>query len=454
LIHRDATLIATGHRIKHLWYIDSVSCMSDEACAKLKVTLPLWHQRLGHVNEKRLKTAIKKRLIVGVDVDKHDTDVAIPFCEACVQSKQTHKPFTGSADVQSKEILQLIHSDVCGPMSVGSLGGARYFVTFTDDYSRFSYVYFLKHKSEVFEKFKEFHAEVTNFTDNRIKTLRTDNGGEYTSFAFEQYLKMNGIRHEVTTPHTPQQNGISERLNRTLQEMAMSQILHAGLPKCFWADSIATACYVRNRLPVCPLNVSPFEKWYARKPSVKYFRVFGCVAYALKPDNERTKMDARSEKLRFIGYPLRAKGYRLYDEKKHRVIVRRDVIFNETVFDTNPVTYPSDVVSVSTPATDDNAAEQSEPQSHDEGDEAQSLPVSQPVRRSERQVRQPDRLGEWIEYIDTDVDFAQTTEYKHRLYFCNVVEPKTIDEAMKMPEAEMWKQASDEEMLAYSTMNT
>jgi len=346
------------------------------------------------------------------------------------------------------------HSDFCGPMSVGSLGGARYFVTFTDDYSRFSYVYFLKHKSEVFKKFKEFHAEVTNFINKRIKTLRTDNGGEYTSFVFEEYLKKNKIRHEVSIPHTPQQNGISERLNHTLQEMAMSQILHAGLLKCFWADSVATACYVHNRLPVCPWNVSPFEKWYARKPNLRYLRVFGCVAYALKPDNERTKMDARSVKLRFIGYPLRAKGYRLYEEKKHRVIVRRDVIFNETVFDTKYVTYPSDVVLVSTPATDDNAAEQSKPQSHDGDDGAQSLPVLQPVRRSQQQVRQPDRLGEWIEYIDTDVDFAQTNESKHHLYFCNVVEPKTIDEAMKMPEAEMWKQAADEEMLAHNTMNT
>ena len=470
-IHRDAKLIATGHRTNHLWYIDSVDCMSNEACAKLKATLPLWHQRLGHVNEKRLKTAIKKRLIVGVDVDKCDANTDIPFCEACVQSKQTHKPFTtgSSTFVQSKDILQLIHSDVCGPMSVGSLGGARYFVTFTDDYSRFSYIYFLKHKSEVFEKFKEFHAVVTNFTDKRIKTLRTDNGGEYKSFVFEEYLKKNGIRHEVSTPHTPQQNGVSERLNRSLQEIAISQILHADLPKCFWADSVATACYVRNRLPVCPLNVSPFEKWYGRKPNVKYLRVFGCVAYALKPDNERTKMNARSEKLRFIGYPLHTKGYRLYDEKKHRVIVRRDVIFNETVFDMKTVTYPSDVVSVSTPATD-GSAEHSEPQSHDDGDGAQSLPVSLPVhvdgdgaqslpvsppaRRSERQVRQPDRFGDWVEYIDTDVDSVKTNESKHHLYFCNVIEPNTIDEAMKMPEAKMWKQAADEEMLAHSTMNT
>ena len=181
----------------------------------------------------------------------------LPFCEACVQGKQTQKPFRGVSDVQTTETLQLIHSDVCGPMSVDSLENSRYFVTFTDDFSRFCHVYFLKRKSEVLTKFKEFHAEVTNLLGKRMKVLRTDNGGEYVSAEFEQYLKEHGIIHEVTTPYTPQQNGISERLNRTLQKLALSQILHASLPKCFWADSIATACYVRNRLPVCPLNVTP-----------------------------------------------------------------------------------------------------------------------------------------------------------------------------------------------------
>lgn len=132
----------------------------------------------------------------------------------------------------------MVHSDVCGPMSVASLGGARYFVTFVDDYTRYSTVYFLRQKSEVFGKFKEFAAEVENVTGLEIKTLRTDNGGEYTSAEFELFLKENGIRHKVTAPYTPQQNGVAERLNRTIQEMALSQLLHAGLPKCFWAESV------------------------------------------------------------------------------------------------------------------------------------------------------------------------------------------------------------------------
>jgi len=115
-------------------------------------------------------------------------------------------------------------------------------------------------------------------------TLHTDNGGEFTSREFETYLKLKGIKHEITVPYTPHQNGVAERLNRTLQETALSQIVHAHLPKYFWADSIATACYVRHRLPVAPFDISPYEKWYGKKPSVKHLRVFGCLAYALKPD--------------------------------------------------------------------------------------------------------------------------------------------------------------------------
>ena len=250
-------------------------------------------------------------MINGVD----NVNGKMPFCEACVQVKQTRKPFKGSYEVQTTGKLQIVHSDVCGPMSVALVGGAKYFVSFTDDFTRYCRVYFLKRKSEVFEKFKQYEAKVTTCTGQRIQTLRTDNGGKYTSAEFEAYLRSRGIRHDLTTPYTPQQNGVSQRLNRTLQEMGLSQLVHPEMPRCFWADALATTCYVRNRIPVCPLHVAPHEKWYGNKPSVKHMRVFGCIAYALKPSPERKKMRVKSEKMRFIGYPFGTKGYRLYDKK-------------------------------------------------------------------------------------------------------------------------------------------
>jgi len=171
-VHSNGELVATGHCAKHVWYIDCVSAQDDVCvCAKLKTEtnvndLTLWHQRLGHVNEKRLKTAVNKHLINGVDCINGD----LPFCEACVHGKQTRKPFKGPYDVQITAKLQLVYTDVCGPMSVASLGGAKYFVSFTDDFTRYCRVYFLKRKSEVFEKFKQFEAEVTNSAGQNIKT--------------------------------------------------------------------------------------------------------------------------------------------------------------------------------------------------------------------------------------------------------------------------------------------
>ena len=135
-----------------------------------------------------------------------------------------------------------MHSDVCGPMQTQSIGGAKYFVTFIDDYTRCCAVYFMKHKSEVFDKFKEFEATTTIDAGRAIGTLRTDNGGEYLSSAFQNYLKERGIRHELTVPHSPQQNGVSERMNRTLVESARSMIAHAGLSNIFLGRSYLCSC--------------------------------------------------------------------------------------------------------------------------------------------------------------------------------------------------------------------
>lgn len=162
-------------------------------------------------------------------------------------------------------------------------------MTFIDDYSRCCAVYFMKHKSEAFSKFKEFEAEVEKESTEKICKLRTDNGGEYLSQEFEAYLKSRGIKHELTVPYSPEQNGVAERMNRTLVESARAMIAHAGLPNSYWAEAIATAAYIRNRMPTTAIkeNVTPYEKWYGRKPIVTHLKVFGCVAYAHIPDMKR-----------------------------------------------------------------------------------------------------------------------------------------------------------------------
>lgn len=180
-----------------------------------------WHERLGHVNFADVKKLKTEQMVVGM---KDNLNSVTTVCEICDKCKIHTLPFKASTH-RSKEKLELVHSDVCGPFTVPSLGGARYFVTFIDDKTRYGYVKLIKHKSEVFSAFKEYKAYAEKSTGCNIKKLRSDNGGEYLSNEFSQFLKQEGITRQLTVDHTPQQNGVAERANRTLIEMARCMIL-------------------------------------------------------------------------------------------------------------------------------------------------------------------------------------------------------------------------------------
>ena len=169
-----------------------------------------------------------------------------------------------------------MHSDVCGPISTASYGSANYFVTVIDDYSRIFRTYFMRTKDEVFSKFKEYEAEVANQTDKRIKVLCTENGGEYMSKQFENYLKMKGLVHQTTVPHPPQQNGVAERLNHTINEIALAQIVHANVPHNLLAESVGAAVYIQNCMPMTTTGVTPYQRCFGQKPRVGHIRSFGC----------------------------------------------------------------------------------------------------------------------------------------------------------------------------------
>ena len=296
-----------------------------------------------------------------------------------------------------------------------------------------------KHKSEVFDKFKEFEATTTNEVGKAIGTLRTDNGGEYLSTEFQNYLKVKGIRHELTVPHSPQQNGVAERMNRTLVESASSMIAHAGVSNIFWAEAISTAAYVRNRLPMTALkeNETPYERWYGKKPDVSHLRVFGCMAYAHVPEGERRKLDSKSKRMRFVGYSLTSKGYRLFDETKRKLYIRRDVEFNENNFGQT---------KVMTTEPDQNGEETKQNAVTTTGDEEQegetkkSEDMPQVTRQSERTRKAPVRYG-YDEYADTSTHRVHHVAY----HLCEVDEPTTLQEAMSSEHSAEWKVATDSE---------
>ena len=285
----------------------------------------LWHLRYGHLNVKGLKLLSKKEMVFGLP--KIDS---VNVCEGCIYGKQSKKPFPKGRSRRASSCLEIIHADLCGPMQTTSFGGSRYFLLFTDDHSRMSWVYFLQSKAETFETFKKFKAFVEKQSGKCIKVLRTDRGGEFLSNDFKVFCEEEGLHRELTTPYSPEQNGVAERKNRTVVEMARSMMKAKNLSNHFWAEGVATAVYLLNISPTkAVLNRTPYEAWYGRKPWVSHLKVFGSVAYTLIDSHNHSKLDEKSVKCIFVGYCSQSKGYKLYNPVSGKIIVSRNVVFDE-----------------------------------------------------------------------------------------------------------------------------
>jgi hypothetical protein len=236
-----------------------------------------------------------------------------------------------TTDNRSKEILDLIHSDVCGPMTVASLAEYLYYVLFIDDHSRKTWIYFLKNKDGVLAKFQEFKAQVENLTERKVKVLRSDNGGEYTSKEFNSFCIEAGIKREFTVPYNPQQNGVAERKNETIIEATKAMIHDQSLPMTLWAEACMIV-YVQNCSPHQILkNITPEEAFTKVKPEIRYFKIFGCPVYLHVPKEKRSKLEPSGRKGTFVGYNESSKAYRIYIPGQKQIEVSKDVTFEEEV---------------------------------------------------------------------------------------------------------------------------
>ena len=182
------------------------------------------------------------------------------------------KPFP--KETRSSEILTIIHSDICGPLNVQNITGEDYFITFIDDYSIYGYVYLIKHKHEALKIFQIYAAEVHNQEGKKIKRIRSDRGGEYTSELFKEYCVREGIIHEYSIPYTPQQNGVAERRNTALMDMVTSMISHVRLPLFLWGEALNITQYILNRVPSKSVPKTPYELWAGAKPELEHVRVW------------------------------------------------------------------------------------------------------------------------------------------------------------------------------------
>lgn len=480
--------IATGTRHNGIYELDEIQqkpLKEETLRGNAVVDANLEHKRLGHLNHR--SSRILRSMVTGLNHVSNNSK--FEPCESCVLGKQSRAPFVKSnvRKERSSQILGLVHSDVAGPFPP-SFGGSRYFVTFIDDMTRKTFVYFCKRKSDVFSKFKDFKAEAENQTGKRILKFRSDNGGEYISNEFTRFLKDHGIIHERSCPETPTQNPVAERAMRSIVEKARTMLKEANLRDAYWAEAVLTAVYLKNRSPTKAVwNKVPEEAWSGKKVDLSHLRVFGCAAY--NHVKKRRKLDSKSKRYVFVGYS--DLGYRLINDATGEVFISRDVVFFEHIFpnadtiknDSNDFLFsmsqePSSAndrrSADSGPAVQeaDHEAGQDEDDAgssiygdaevrdagadHDGDDtyifdgatveepsqeEPDGPDAGEPSGRPARNIRLPERFGDYI-------------TYEAHVGYDEVIEPNTVEDALSGKDASKWKEAMKKELDCLRKNNT
>jgi hypothetical protein len=293
----------------------------------------LAHERTGHLHKRALR-CLAKHAATGLSITPGTECKGL--CEACILAKMTRRPFKSSSS-RTTRVGELILSDIKGPMPITGLGGARYFVTFTDHHTRFLVVYVLKTKCQWLDALKGYEAMLLSRHDarvNAIEEIQTDNAGEMTSGASGAYLSSRGITHRLVVAGDSESNGIAERVNRTIMDITNAMLLHSQVPPSFWTHAVRHSAFLINRRPSSFLGGkrTPFRPFTGRHPDLRDLRVFGCDAWALTPIHTRKALQPHSRRAVFIGFAQGRKAWRMYDTKTKKEFFSRDVTFDEKSF--------------------------------------------------------------------------------------------------------------------------
>ncbi|CAI6003699.1 unnamed protein product [Closterium sp. NIES-65] len=290
-----------------------------------------WHRRLAHVAVSTLEVMHKEKCVHGLQLQ--GDGIHYGSCEACMQNKFARFPFP-RAEGSAKAPLEVVHMDLVGPMRTEGTGGVLYFLTMVDEWSRFTWARPLSKKSDAAAAIKEDWLPMVERQAMRlVKVLRSDRGGEFLGAEFTKFLKRNGIRHQLTCPGTPQQNGIAERANRTIGEAAKTLLGAAGMPYKFWPDAVRHVITVKNRVltHVGDKHWVPYERWLGKKPSIDMLRVWGCMGLVMVPKEQRHKLEVAAVWAVHLGMAPDSKGWLMWDPKSKKSLVSRDVKFVEDV---------------------------------------------------------------------------------------------------------------------------
>jgi transposase InsO family protein len=288
----------------------------------------LWHRRFAHVGMKNLHKLLKGEHILGLTNVHFEKD---RICSACQVGKQVGAHHPHKNIMITDRLLELLHMDLFGPIAYISIGGSKYCLVIMDDYSRFTWVFFLQEKSQTQDTLKRFLKWAQNEFRLRIKKIRSDNGTEFKNSQIEGFLEEEGIKHEFSSPYTPQQNGVVERMNRTLLDIARTMLDQYKTPDQFWVKAINTACYSINRLYLHRVLKKPsYELITGKKPNVSYFRVFGSKCFILIKRGRNSKFAPKAVKGFLLGYDSNTRTYRVFNKSIGLVEVSCDIVFDET----------------------------------------------------------------------------------------------------------------------------
>jgi transposase InsO family protein len=412
-----------------------------------KASLDVWHRRFGHLHIDAVLRMLQKGMVKGMEIS--DKSPRTHPCEPCLKGKQTQAEISKITEDRSDVILGRIHSDLCGKQPTRTHHGFEYFVTFTDDKSRKVGIAGLRKKSEALHQLKVFIAHAELQTGHKVKIVRSDGGGEYDSREVTRFLQDKGISQELTTPATPQHNGVSERMNRTLLERVRSMLDDADLPDSFWLEAALYAAHIHNVTPTRALDdMTPEECWSGTKPDVSRLRVFGARAFVHVPKKHRTKLSARSLICQFVGFAPNRRAYRLYHRTSRRFLESRDVVFDEG----GPAPLFERVILEPNHAdgteTDEEEGDIEIVPTEPEPTTSTSLAANRPKRTIQPPIRDDDPRYSVTSYGPRKPKIAQANLADGE----PLTDPRSYAEAMARPDANEWEAACMAEMSVFDHM--
>ena len=417
-------------------------------------SLESWHKIYGHCNQDDiLKT---EQIVSGMKISNKSKFA----CDICIQGKQARNDISKVADPRATKPLELVHTDICGPLGPTSYDGFKYTICFVDDYSGMTFHYFLKAKADASKAMAKFIADVSKYGD--IKCIRSDNGGEYTSVEFKDLLIANKINHQTSAPNSPHQNGTAERQWRTSFDMARCMLLDSGMPKFLWTYAIATADHIRNRCHQVRTGKTAYELFTGKMPNVSHMHEFGTKCFLYVEANARTKLSPRGRKVSFVGYDRYSPALLVYDAESKRVTRSRNVKFPNP--DLRDVSSENGQIDLAEP-TDENVCNNTEGTHSDDNGDATKCDNNPNIQQSDnashnrekRETRPPAYLDDY--YVDTingntSSDSANCSIGIDYCYRVAIDTPRSYDEAVSSTSAEQWRKAMDDEVNALNENNT